>query len=40
VLLIILFGLFVYLLSIDLKVRRLEKKNRDQENEKPEAGKP
>lgn len=29
VLLIILFGIFIYLVSIDLKLRRLEKKYRD-----------
>lgn len=31
VLLIILFGVFVYLVSIDFKLRRLEKKYRDHE---------
>lgn len=31
VLLIILFGIFVYLLSLDLKLRRLEKKKRKME---------
>jgi uncharacterized membrane protein YdbT with pleckstrin-like domain len=31
VLLIILLGLFVYLISIDLKVRRFEKRNRQPE---------
>jgi hypothetical protein len=33
VLLIILLGLFVYLISIDLKVRRLEKRNRQHESD-------
>lgn len=33
VLLIIMLGLFVYLISIDLKVRRLEKRNRQPESD-------
>lgn len=38
VLLIILLGLFVYLISIDLKLRRLEKKTREMGSDYHEPG--
>jgi hypothetical protein len=38
VLLIILLGLFVYLISIDLKLRRLEKRTREMDWDYNEAG--
>lgn len=38
VLLIILLGLFVYLISIDLKLRRLEKKTREMGSDNNEPG--
>ena len=38
VLLIILLGLFVYLISMDLKLRRLEKMSRKPDKDQAEAG--
>ena len=40
VLLIILFGLFVYLVSIDLKLRRLEKKQKQAEEGEQSSANP
>jgi len=38
VLLIILLGLFAYLIFLDLKIRRLEKMNRRPDNDQAQAG--